>query len=44
MKVKKESKKDSLKLIQKMKIMESSPTTSWQVDEEKMETVPYFIY
>ena len=35
MKVKKESKKASLKLdIQKTKIMASSPTTSWQIDGE----------
>ena len=40
MKVKKESKKDGLKLnIQKTKIMVSSPITSWQVDGEIMETV-----
>ena len=36
MKVKKESKKDGLKLnIQKPKIMTSSPITSWQIDGEK---------
>ena len=35
MKVKKESKKDSLKLnIQKTKIMASGPITSWQIDGE----------
>ena len=40
MKVKKESKKAGLKLnIQKMKIMASSPITSWQIDGEIMETV-----
>ena len=36
MKVKEESEKAGLKLnIQKMKIMESSPITSWQIDGEK---------
>ena len=45
MKVKEESKKVGLKLnIQKMKIMVSSPITSWQIDEEKMETVSDFIF
>ena len=40
MKVKEESEKTGLKLnIQKMKIMASSPITSWQVDGETMETV-----
>ena len=40
MKVKEESEKADLKLnIQKTKIMESSPTTSWQIDGETMETV-----
>ena len=44
MKVKEESEKVGLKLnIQKMKIMASSPTTSWQIDEETMETVRDFI-
>ena len=43
-KVKKESEKGGLKLsIQKMKIMASSPITSWQIDEETMETVIDFI-
>ena len=38
-------KKASLKLnIQKTKIMVSSPITSWQIDEEKMETVTEFIF
>ena len=37
MKVKEESEKPGLKLnIQKMKIMASSPFTSWQVDGEIM--------
>ena len=40
MKVKEESEKADLKLnIQKTKIMESSPITSWQIDGETMETV-----
>ena len=35
----------SLKLnIQKMKIMASGPITSWQIDEETMETVADFIF
>ena len=45
MKVKKESEKAGLKLnIQKMKIMISSPITSWQIDGETMETVTDFIF
>ena len=45
MKVKEESKKVGLKLnIQKMKIMASSPITSWQIDGETMETVSDFIF
>ena len=44
MKVKEESEKVGLKLnIQKMKIMASGPITSWQTDEETMETVTDFI-
>ena len=44
MKVKEESEKASLNLnIQKLKIMTSSPITSWQIDEAKMETVTDFI-
>ena len=40
MKVKEESEKVGLKLnIQKMKIMESGPITSWQIDGETGETV-----
>ena len=40
MKVKAESEKAGLKLsIQKSKIMESGPITSWQIDGETMETV-----
>ena len=45
MKVKEESKKAGLKLnIQKMKIMASSPITSWKIDGETMETERYFIF
>ena len=45
MKVKEESEKVGLKLnIQKMKIMVSSPITSWQIDGETMETVRNFIF
>ena len=44
MKVKK-SEKAGLKLnIQKTKIMASGPITSWQTDEEKVETVIDFIF
>ena len=44
MKVKGESKKAGLKLnIQKMKIMASSPITSWKIDGETLETVSDFI-
>ena len=40
MKVKEESEKVGLKLnIQKSKIMESGPITSWQIDGETIETV-----
>ena len=45
MKVKEKSEKTGLKLnIQEMKIMASSPITSWQIDEETMETVTDFIF
>ena len=45
MKVKEESEKVGLKLnIQKMRIMASSPITSWQIDGETMETVTDFIF
>ena len=45
MKVKEEREKLGLKLnIQKTKIMASGPTTSWQLDGEKMETVTDFIF
>ena len=44
-KVKEESEKAALKLnIEKMKIMASSPITSWQIDGETMETVTGFIF
>ena len=44
MKVKEESEKVGLKLnIQKMKIMASSPITSWQIDREIMERVTLFL-
>ena len=44
MKVTKESEKTGLKLnIQKMKIMASGPITSWEIDEETVETVSDFI-
>ena len=44
MKVKEESEKVGLKLnIQKTKMMASGPITSWQIDEETMETVRDFI-
>ena len=45
MKVKEESEKAGLKLnIQKTMIMASSPISSWEIDEETMETVTDFIY
>ena len=44
MKVKEESEKVGLKLnIQKTNIMASGPITSWQINEETMETVTDFI-
>ena len=44
LKVKEESEKVGLKLnIQKTKIMASGPITSWQIDEETVETVSDFI-
>ena len=43
-KVKEEGEKVGLKLnFQKTKIMASGPITSWQTDEETMETVTHFI-
>ena len=45
MRTKVEREKVCLKLnIQKIKIMASSPITSWQIDGETMETVTYFIF
>ena len=45
MKVKEESEKAGLKLnIQKMKIMASSPISSWEIDGETVETVSGFIF
>ena len=45
MKVKEECEKVGLKLnIQKCKIMASCPITSWQIDEETMETVRNLIF
>ena len=45
MNVKEESEKVGLKLnIQKMKIMASSPTISWEIDGETVETVSDFIF
>ena len=45
MKVKEESEKAGLKLIiQKMKIMASSPITSWQIDGETVATVSDYIF
>ena len=44
MKVNEESEKDGLKLnIQKTKIIASGPITSWEIDEETVETVSDFI-
>ena len=44
MRVKNESENAGLKLnIQKTKIMESGPTTSWQIDGKTIETVTGFI-
>ena len=45
MKVKDEHEKVGLKLnIQKTKIMTFSPITSWQIDEETVETMADFIF
>ena len=44
MKVKEESEKVGLKLnIQKTKIIASGPITSWQIDEETVETVKDYL-
>ena len=45
MKMKEESEKTGLKLnIQKNKITASGPIISWQINEEKIETVTDFIF
>ena len=45
MRVEEESEKAGLKLsIQKTKIMTSSPSTSWHIDGQTMETVTDFIF
>ena len=45
MKVKEESEKAGLELnIQKTKIMASGPTTSWQIEGERVETMADFIF
>ena len=45
MKVKEECEKVGIKLnIQKTKIMASGPTTLWQIDGERVETVSDFIF
>ena len=45
MKMKEESEKVGLKLnIQKTKIIDSGPITSWQIDGETMETLTDFIF
>ena len=45
MKVKEESEKVVLKLnIQKTKIMESGPSTSWQINGETVEAVADFVF
>ena len=45
MNVKEESEKVGLKLnIQETKIMASGPITSWEIDEETVETVADFIF
>ena len=45
MKVKEESEQVGLKLnIQKMKILASSPISSWEIDEETVESVSDFIF
>ena len=45
MKLREDSEKAGLKLnTQKMKIMVSSPITSWQIDRETMETARDFVF
>ena len=44
-KVKEENEKTGLKFsIQRMKIMASSPITTWQIDRETVETVTDFVF
>ena len=44
MRVKEESEKAGLELIQKEKIMASGSISSWQMDGEKLETVADFLF
>ena len=45
LKVKEESEKAGLKFgIQKMKVMASRALTSWQIEAERVKTVPAFIF
>ena len=44
MKVKEESKKVGLKLIQETNIMASGPITSWQIDGETVESVRLYFW
>ena len=45
MRVKEESEKVGLKLnIQKIKIMVSGPITSWEIDDETVETVSVYLF
>ena len=45
MSVKEESEKSGSNLnVQKMKVMASSPITSWQIDGETMETMTDFLF
>ena len=44
MKMKEESEKAGLKVIQKMKIMASSPITSWLIDGETMGAITDFFF
>ena len=44
LKLKEESEKAGLKLIQKTEIMASRPIISWQIDGETMKTVRDFIF
>ena len=44
MKVKEDGENAGLKLVQRIKIMASSPITSWQIEGEKVKTVTDFIF